>query len=225
MLLPAVLVVKFVRQSYHSTMPNDLAGTAKSAAEMLAHLGRLAYGDGFVCGLTPAQWTALRYFARANRFSRTVSAFADYHATTRGTASQTVKSLVSAGFLQRTRSQSDRRRFRFDLTEKGEALNRSDPFEDLVSAVAELPRGLQKKLLDALERVMGRMVCERRNRPFGTCPLCAHLSTCVYLEKGEKDYFCRFENESIEQVELEQICINYEPRPGSGMQRAFARVT
>ncbi len=73
---------------------NSNAESATQAADMIARLGWLFYSQGFVCGLTAAQWTALRYFARANCFSRTVSAFADYHATTRGTASQTVKGLV-----------------------------------------------------------------------------------------------------------------------------------
>ncbi len=88
---------------------NSNAESATQAADMIARLGWLSYSQGFVCGLTAAQWTALRYFARANCFSRTVSAFADYHATTRGTASQTVKSLVTQGLLTRTRSKSDAR--------------------------------------------------------------------------------------------------------------------
>ena len=69
--------------------------SVRTLAELAAHLGRIAYGEGSegsVEGLTPAQRTALRYFSKANRFSRTVSAFAEFHATTRGTASQTVKS-------------------------------------------------------------------------------------------------------------------------------------
>ena len=52
----------------------------RATAELIVHLGRIAQGDGFVAGLTPAQWTALRYFASANRFSRTPSAFAEFHA-------------------------------------------------------------------------------------------------------------------------------------------------
>ena len=45
-------------------------------AELALHLGHMASGEGLVKGLTPAQWTVLRYFARANRFTRTPSAFA-----------------------------------------------------------------------------------------------------------------------------------------------------
>src|SRR6476469_6003032 len=77
----------------------DIGGRA--AADLVLRLSRAALGEGFVEALTSAQWTAPRYFSRANRFSRTVSAFAEFHATTRGTASQTVKSLIKPGYLAR----------------------------------------------------------------------------------------------------------------------------
>jgi hypothetical protein len=51
-------------------MPNE-----RTVAEMVIHLGRTVCRDG---GLTTAQWTALRYFSRANRFSRTISPFAGF---------------------------------------------------------------------------------------------------------------------------------------------------
>ena len=94
----------------------------RAVAELIVHLGRITHGNGFVVGLTPLQWTALRYFARANRFSPTPSAFAEFHGTTRGTASQTTKSLVAQGYLVRTRSEADGRSARLDLTDKARAI-------------------------------------------------------------------------------------------------------
>ena len=73
----------------------------RAVAELIVHLGRMAHGDGVVCGLTPVQWTALRYFALANRFSRGPSSFAEWHGTTRGTASQTTENPVTQGYLVR----------------------------------------------------------------------------------------------------------------------------
>jgi DNA-binding MarR family transcriptional regulator len=77
---------------------------SRAIAELVFHLGRIATGEGLVEGLTAAQWAALRYFAQANRFSRTPSAFAAFHGTTRGTASQTIKSLETQCYLTRMRS-------------------------------------------------------------------------------------------------------------------------
>ena len=123
-------------------------------AELISQLGRIAHGEGFVGGLTPVQWSVLRYFSRANQFSRTVSAFAEFHGTTRGTASQTVKSMVNRGYLIRTRSRRDGRSVRLDLTGKGEKALADDPFEILVRAA----RALSPTARSSLERALGRMV-------------------------------------------------------------------
>ena len=93
--------------------------SSESLAALLGHLGRADGPEGARGGLTQAQWAALRYMARANALSRTVSALAAYQATTRGTVSQTVKALVAQGYLTRNRSQRDGRSIQFDLTPAG----------------------------------------------------------------------------------------------------------
>src|SRR5262249_27323463 len=70
---------------------------ARETAELLLLVGRLVQTEGYDGELSPAQWMALRYFARANTFSRTPSAFAEFQATTRGTASQAIKALEAGG--------------------------------------------------------------------------------------------------------------------------------
>ena len=82
---------------------------------------------------------ALRYFSRANRFSRTVSAFAEFHATTRGTASQTVKGLIKQGYLARIPSDTDGRSARVNMTDNAKAILARDPFEVVVDAAEALP--------------------------------------------------------------------------------------
>jgi DNA-binding MarR family transcriptional regulator len=110
-------------------------------ADLVFHLGRIASGEGLAEGLTPAQWAVLRYFARANRFSRTPSAFAAFHGTTRGTASQMIKNLEIQGYLTRMRSDADGRSTRLDLTDKARDILSNDPFEALVRAANALPQG------------------------------------------------------------------------------------
>ncbi|MEE8227707.1 MAG: MarR family winged helix-turn-helix transcriptional regulator, partial [Kiloniellales bacterium] len=99
-----VLLVKIVSERYYPAMAAPVDVSAQTVAELVVQLGCLARGDGFVANLTVAQWAALRYFSSVNRFSRTVSAFAEFHGTTRGTASQTIKSLVQNDYLTRKRS-------------------------------------------------------------------------------------------------------------------------
>src|SRR4029453_5577167 len=71
--------------------------SARETAELLLLVGRLRQAEGYDGELSPAQWMALRFFARANSFSRTPSAFAEFQATTRGTASQAIKALEAGG--------------------------------------------------------------------------------------------------------------------------------
>ena len=105
---------------------------ARKTAELLLQVGRLVQAEGYDGELSPAQWMALRYFARANPFSRSPSAFAEFQATTRGTASQAIKALEANGYLARQRSKADGRSVSLRLTSKGKKALARDPFEVLV---------------------------------------------------------------------------------------------
>ncbi len=167
-------------------------------AELIAQLGRIAHGEGFVGGLTPAQWSALRYFSRANRFSRTVSAFAEFHGTTRGTASQTVKSLVNRVYLIRTRSQRDGRSVRLDLTHKGKVALADDPLEILAGAARALSPTARSGLESALERMVRHVAREYGRCPFGTCPSCLYLRGDGSFVEGRPPHECGFLDEPLE---------------------------
>jgi DNA-binding MarR family transcriptional regulator len=181
----------------------------RDLAELVAQISRTAYGDGFVEGLTPAQWTALRYFSRANRFSRTVSAFAEFHATTRGTASQTVKGLVKNGFLTRKRSEQDRRSVRFDLMEKSLALLERDPFESLVAAAGELSNTSRQVISRGLDRMLQVLAARHGKKVFGMCPDCRYLGTGVCCNGDETEYRCELHGEPLREAEIRQLCVNF----------------
>lgn len=198
----------------------DIGGRA--TGELLLRLSRAAIGEGFVEALTSAQWMALRFFARANRFSRTVSAFAEFHATTRGTASQTVKGLVDQGFLTRTTSDTDGRSAHVDLTDKAKAILVRDPFEVMVAAAEALPTHLRAQLVKGLGRMLVHVV-RQRNRPcFGTCSYCAHLRRDGGCETPRRPYWCGLLNEPLSSEETEQICVSFAPAKTSRVKRISA---
>ena len=114
--------------------------SGRETAELLLLVGRLVQAEGYRGELSPAQWMALRFFARANQFSRNPSAFAEFQATTRGTASQVIKVLEAGGYLIRQRSEADGRSVALRLTDKGNEAIAHDPFEALVRAVDSLTR-------------------------------------------------------------------------------------
>jgi DNA-binding MarR family transcriptional regulator len=191
-------------------------------AELVARLGRIAHGDGFVADLTPAQWSALRYFGRANHFSRTPSAFAEFRGTTRGTASQTTKSLVAQGYLVRTRSEADRRSTRLDLTDKARAILAKDPFEALVRAAGALPPSARGRVADALGGMVGHVAREYCKPPFGSCTSCEHLEGDGFCRDGQPPYRCRSVGEPLAEAELQLLCINFAQGRHSAMKRRFA---
>ena len=130
-------------------------------AELIFHLGRVASGESLVDGLTAAQWAVLRYFTQANRFSQTPSAFAAFHGTTRGTASQTIKSIEIQGYLTRIQSKDDRRSVRIVLTDKAKRILTNDPFESLVHAVDSPPPSVNCNFAKTLQRMLSQVVRER----------------------------------------------------------------
>ncbi len=203
-------------------MSKGLEISPRAIAELVVQLGRIAHGCGFTEGLTAAQWSALRYLSRANRFSRTVSAFAEFHATTRGTASQTIKGLVARSYLNRTRSPDDGRSVRLEVTDNARAILSRDPCEALVRAACALPSGARGHLATGLERLLGHLVQERRERPFGVCTSCAHLELEHCWPERKPRLKCAFFGELLEENELALICINFQPGKGSAMKRALS---
>lgn len=180
--------------------------TATEFADLVLQLTRAAYGDCGPTGLTQAQWIALRFFGRTNRFSRTVSGFADFHATTRGTASQTVKSLVDKGYLVRQRSERDGRSVQFELTPLARRRLREDPLEAVVRASSTLTDPQRTRTVESLRAVLGELMEARQRERIGQCRLCG------YLETDDAGSHCRLLQEPLESGELEELCIRYRPR-------------
>jgi DNA-binding MarR family transcriptional regulator len=184
-----------------------MSAQADLAAELLIHLARLAQSGGDH-RLTPAQWTALRFFARANRLSRTPSAFSVFHATTRGTASQTVKSLVALGLLERHRNEEDGRSIRFELTEAGRAALEADPLHALAQRIAALPAPTRAALTEALRTLIGGLALGQDVPVFGTCGDCAH---CDLPAPGAAPV-CRCAEATLMAGEMDALCIEFSPR-------------
>jgi DNA-binding MarR family transcriptional regulator len=184
---------------------------SRSIAELVFHLGRIATGEGLVEGLTATQWSVLRYFAQANRFSRTPSAFAAFHGTTRGTASQSIKSIEALGYLTRMRSEDDKRSVQLVLTDKARDILANDPFESLVRAASSLPPSVQGQFAHALQRMLGQVAQERGKPPFGTCTSCQYLEGDGCSREKQAPYKCGFMRETLLLEELDEICINFIP--------------
>jgi DNA-binding MarR family transcriptional regulator len=187
--------------------------SARETAELLLLLGRLVQAEGYHGDLSPAQWMALRFFARANSFSRTPSAFAEFQATTRGTATQTIKALETDGYLVRQRSEADGRSVTLRLTDKGKEVVARDPFERLVRAVDSLDAEEQTAMHDALHRVLTTVAASGPHRHFGVCQDCTHLGgeTCSSTSATQSALQCLLFGVVIEPEDAGLLCVHFQP--------------
>lgn len=126
-------------------------------AERLEQLARVPFTGSFSRGLNPAQWAALRYLANAGLTASTVTAFARFHGTTKGTASQTVSALVKKGHVLRHTSPADRRIVHLEVTESGRALLETDPLERLARACGTLPEQERSCLAGAVDKLFAAL--------------------------------------------------------------------
>jgi DNA-binding MarR family transcriptional regulator len=189
--------------------------SARETAELLLLVGRLVQADGYDGELSPAQWMALRFFARANSFSRTPSAFAEFQATTRGTASQAIKALEAGGYLVRQRSQADGRSVTLRLTDKGRKAVTRDPFEVLVRAVGSLDAREQAAMRDALHHVLTTVAASGAHPHFGVCRDCAYLGgeTCCDPTSASRSALeCLLFGEPIEPDDAGLLCVHFRPK-------------
>jgi len=185
---------------------------ARTVAGLLERLGNSVYGDAYGDGLKPAQWSALRYFAAANRFSRTNSAFASYHGTTSAAASQTITALVERNLLRRRRDPADGRKYHLSLTSKAQRLIAADPMARLSRAAASLNPGELEVLAQKLEKVLARILEARTAKTFGYCEDCRFLACRRRSGAAADAYSCTQADEALSATELTELCINFAAR-------------
>ncbi|SDF44101.1 hypothetical protein SAMN05216241_101103 [Limimonas halophila] len=146
---------------------NDEPGVATSEATSasgediavtLEQLIRVHFSQSFRSGLKPAQWHALRYFATAEPEDRTVTAFARHRASTMGTASTTISTLVRKGYLARDYGRGVPRNRGLHITDAGRELLQQDPIQNLVNAINRLGDSERANLDTALHRLVADMV-------------------------------------------------------------------
>ena len=119
---------------------------ATAIAELIEHLSRRIQGAAYAHDLKPAQWSALRYYARADRTARTIRAFAGVHASSHSAASQIVTGLKRKRLLTSYTSKRDAREQVVELTAAGAR-------RPMDTAPTATTRNTRMILLDSIARV------------------------------------------------------------------------
>ena len=106
-------------------------------------------------GLSPAQWSALRYIAAADKSgaSATTGGFARLRLITPSSASQTVASLVRVGLVER-RAHADGRSRTLLLTARGQALVENDPHRHVMTVLAGVSTKTLSEFTEVLELLL-----------------------------------------------------------------------
>ena len=187
--------------------------SARETAELLLQVGRLVQAEGYDGELSPAQWMALRFFARANPFSRTPSAFAEFQATTRGTATQAIKALEAGGYLVRQPFKMDGRSVILRLTSKGKKALARDPFEGLVHAVASLDATEQTAMRRALHQVLSTVAASGAHRRIGACQDCTHFGRMRgdLPSMGSPAAECLLFGVPMQPEDVGLLCVHFQP--------------
>lgn len=189
----------------HRPPPPSLA--AFRAAHLIERLSRLARAGSYEAGLNPAQWEALRYLARANRFSKTPAALADFFQTSRGTVSQTLIALEEKGLVEKTKSESDARVVDLALTDQGRRMLTNDVERALA---ADLDAGgAAAAIAAALEDALRRALARRNGKMFGVCKTCRHFRRPASVSNGGRLH-CALLDEPLTVQDAEAICAEME---------------
>jgi DNA-binding MarR family transcriptional regulator len=183
---------------------------AREAAELMDRLERLARMGEQTGRLNPAQWEALRYLARANRFSRTPAALADYLAATRGTVSRTLASLEEKGFVGRTENARDGRSVEFAVTAAGAGALRRDPLLTLAADIAAATGGDARALVAALRAMLAAALARNGGRAFGACGGCRHFRAGAH-PGARQPHHCALLNAALSDADSGAICAEMEP--------------
>ncbi|MBO6902907.1 MAG: MarR family transcriptional regulator [Rhizobiaceae bacterium] len=174
---------------------------------MIDRLARIAAHDAHTAGLKPVQWEALRFLARANRFSRTPGALTAYLGATKGTVSQTLIALERAGYIDKSTDTADRRTVRLALTAAGRERLTRDGTEPMERALGSLNEADRRALTNGAAALLRARIAIDGGRPFGICRDCRHFA---HDAGGLGQHFCRLLKVPLAEADTGKICIEQE---------------
>lgn len=166
--------------------------------ELINRLARLDAASAWVGDLNPTQRAVLHYLGRANRFSRSPSHVAEYLGTTRGTISQSFKSLLQKGYVTERRSAHDKRAISFELTAKGRHVAKLGGGLD--QSISRLAEAEKQALQTVLTGILKTHISRNGGRAFGLC------NTCMHFQPLDTGGFCRLLSEPLAPEETSLIC-------------------
>jgi len=175
----------------------------------LERLARLMRAREHEDGLNPAQWEALRFLARANRFSNSPGALTRYLGATKGTISQTLMALERKGFVSKSLREGGRKSIRLTLTPKGrDALSR-DPWADLSRAAHGLGGKTKRRMQRGLDVLLAEELQREALASFGVCTSCRYFREAGRVADARGPHLCMLFEDALSSEDVQHICIEH----------------
>ena len=158
--------------------------------------------------LQPVHLQALIYLTKANRYSNTPQALADYLGLTKGTVSQTLLVLDRRGLIERYQDDVDRRVVRLRLSSAGEQfLYDNQPTLAWQNATRNISPNRIRNAVSALREALVTLQEDNEGTMFGDC------LTCTWCQKlSQRIYRCGRMGDRISGPETRRICRIYEAK-------------
>jgi DNA-binding MarR family transcriptional regulator len=177
----------------------------------LERLSRLMRAGEFGDGLNPAHWDAMRFLARANRFSNSPGALTRYLGATKGTISQTVKALERKKLIEKSERPGEKRSVVLRLTHAGGGMMAKDPWSVLAESLQMLGGKTRRRMEKGLVEVLTQEITRRVAPSFGSCPTCRFWRADARHGNAQGPHLCMLYDEPLTEAEATQICIAHEP--------------
>ena len=160
-------------------------------------------------GLNPAQWEALRFLSRANRFSNSPVALTRYLGATKGTISQTLIALERKGFLTRSQRTGGRKSLSLSLTPKGREVLLRDPWAGLAMAADNLGGKTRRRMQRGLDELLAEELRRGRLASFGVCISCRYFRQGGRMADARGPHLCMLFEDALSNEDAQHICIEH----------------
>jgi DNA-binding MarR family transcriptional regulator len=180
--------------------------------ELVERLGNLMRTElrkaGAEESLQPVHVQALIYLSRANRYSNTPQALAEYLGLTKGTVSQTLLLLDRRGLIERFEDEIDRRVVRLRLSSVGDQfLADSQPALPWQNATRNISPNRIRNATSALREALATLQEDNEGTVFGVC------SSCSWCQKlSQRIYRCGRMGDRLSGPETRKLCRIYEAK-------------
>lgn len=151
--------------------------------------------------LQPVPLLALSYLSRANHYSNTPAALADYLGLSRAAVSQSVAILEARGLVRRSQDMTDRRVRHLELTKAGaEIVTEVLPPPEWQKLLRQQPAALDR-LTTHLDGLLRGLQASSVGSAFDVCHTCRH-----FVRETKSQFRCGLTGEPLPVEQTVRIC-------------------